>query len=154
MVGNLSEKAIEHLLMSQLVGRIGCQSNSKMYIVPICYAYSENCIYARTFEGMKLEIMRENSSVCFQLEQLETMGDWQSAICWGEFEELTEPSKRNKGLKIIQNRVSGIMGDMRLQLSPHWPFSVNNKDDIDGVIFCIHISEKTGRFENIHKQSI
>ena len=148
MFGNLSQKGIEHVLKSQLFGRIGCHANNVTYIVPICYAYDENCIYGRTFEGMKLKMMRENPKVCFQIENLESMGKWQSVICWGEFEELTDTIKRNKGIEILQNRISAVMGDRNLRVSHHWPFSLDS-DNAEGIIFCIHISEKTGKFENI-----
>ena len=147
MFGNLSEEAIEHVLKYQLFGRIGCHANNMTYIVPICYAYDGNCIYGRTFEGMKLKMMRENPNVCFQLEHLEGMGKWESVICWGEFEELTDTDKRNKGIEILHNRVSAIMGDKNLRASHHWPFSLNDPDNTEGIIFCIHISKKTGKFE-------
>ncbi len=149
MFGNLSEEGIEQVLRDQLLGHIGCHANDMTYIVPICYAYHGNCIYGRTFEGMKLRMMRENPKVCFQAEHLESMGKWQSVICWGEFEELTDTNKRNKGIEILQNRVSAIMGDKNLRVSQHWPFSIYDPDNFEGIIFCIHISEKTGKFEKI-----
>ena len=39
-----------------------------------------------------------------------------------------------------------------VQLSPIWPFAFDEhsdeqSDEIDGIIFCIRLSEKTGRFE-------
>ena len=148
MFGSLNEKGIEHVLKSQLVGRIGCHADNKTYIVPICYAYEENCIYGRTFEGLKVNMMRENPKVCFQIENLEGMGKWQSVICWGEYEELTDNIKRNKGIEILQNRVSAIIGDKNLRVSRHWPFS-QGSENTEGIIFCIHIREKTGKFENI-----
>jgi len=147
MIGNLSEEGIEHVLKYQLLGHIGSHDNDKTYIVPICYAYYENCIYARTFEGIKITMMRNNPKVCFQVEHLENMGKWQSVICWGEFEELTDVDKRNKGIEVLQKRVPAIMDDKDLRASRHWPFSFDS-DDIEGIIFCIHINEKTGRFED------
>ena len=72
---------------------------------------------------MKLNMMRENPKVCFQVEHLENMVKWQSVICWGEFEELTDINERNKGIEILGNRVSAI-GNKSLQQSPHWPFSI------------------------------
>ena len=148
MLGNLSQNGIEHLLKHQVVGRVGCHADDKTYIVPICYAYEENCIYGRTFDGMKVNMMRANPRVCFQIENLESMGKWQSVICWGEFEELTNAVKRNKAIEILQNRISAIMADQNLRISHHWPFSLDS-DNAEGIIFCIHINEKTGRFEDI-----
>ena len=148
MVGTLNGEGIEHLLKHQLLGHIGCHANNVTYIVPICYAYDGNCVYGRTFEGMKIKMIRENPKVCFQVEHLESMAKWQSVICWGEFEELTDLDKRNKGIEILQSRVVGAMGDKNLQISRHWPFSSSELNSLTGIIFCIHLSEKTGRFEN------
>jgi len=147
MFGNLSEEGIEHVLKNQLLGHIGCHDNNKTYVVPICYAYDDHCIYGRTYEGFKITMMRNNPKVCFQVEHLESMGQWQSVICWGEFEELTDTHKRNKGIEVLQKRVSAFMVDKNLRVSRHWPFSIDS-DDIEGIIFCIHISEKTGKFED------
>ena len=148
MFGNLSEEGVEEVLKHQLLGHIGCHANNMTYVVPICYAYDGKYIYGRTFEGMKITMMRENPKVCFQVEHLESMVNWQSVICWGEFEELTDINKRNKGIEVLQNRVSAVMGDKTLQLSPHWPFSISELDSVIGIIFCISLNEKTGRFEN------
>ena len=146
MIENLSIEAIEHVLKTQLLGHIGCHADNVTYVVPICYAYDDNCIYGRTFEGTKIKMVRKNPKVCFQIEHLESMRKWQSVICWGEFEELIDTVKRNKGIEVLQNRVSAIMGDKNLQVSHYWPFSLHN--NVEGIIFCIHISDKSGKFEN------
>ena len=73
MFGTLSEKGVEHVLRHKLLGHIGCHANNITYIVPICYAYDGKYIYGRTFEGMKIKMMRENPTVCFQVENLESM---------------------------------------------------------------------------------
>lgn len=148
MAENLSSEGIEYVLKHQLLGRLGCHSGNTTYIVPICYAYDGNCIYARTFEGMKINIMRDNPRVCFQVAHLENMVKWQSVICQGYFEELNTADSRSAGIEVLQNRVSGVMADKTLRASPHWPFSPDELNDVKGIIFCIHIYEKTGRFEN------
>lgn len=148
MFGNLSGTEIEHLLRSQVLGRIGCHANKVTYIIPICYAYDDGCIYARTFEGMKLNIMRENPNVCFEIENLESMGKWQSVICWGEFEELIDPNNRTKGIWVLQNRITAFVGDPSLRVSRHWPFSIKS-DSAEGIIFCIRVTKKTGKFESV-----
>ena len=58
MFGHLDKNEIERLIHQQVVGRIGCNAEGITYIVPISYAYDGEYVYARTFEGMKMEIMR------------------------------------------------------------------------------------------------
>ncbi len=149
MYGELKAEEIEDVLKQQLVGHLGCCNNNVPYIVPICYAYDGDGIYARTYEGTKLKMMRENHTVCFQVTQMHNMINWRSVICRGEFEELSDLDKRQKGLKMLHSRVLTVIGNNTLKLSPHWPFSSidSESSEMQGIIFCIHITAKTGSFE-------
>jgi uncharacterized protein len=147
VLGLLSAEEIEDVLKHQLVGRIGCHAKDMTYIVPICYAYDGECIYARTYEGLKIKMMRENPNVCFQVEYMESMVNWKTVICWGKYEELTGINKRDQGIQILHSRVLPLIKSKTLKLSPHWPFSSIDSDNTKGIVFCIHLSEKTGRFE-------
>ena len=80
MFGSLDKQQIEQVLHHQLVGRIGCHDNGLTYVVPISYAYDGNFIYGHTSEGMKIRIMRKNPNVCFQVDEMENMGNWKSVI--------------------------------------------------------------------------
>ena len=146
----LSEDRIEYVLQHQLLGHIGCHADNTTYVVPICYAYDDNCIYGRTRNGMKLKMLRENPAVCFQVEYIENMLKWQSVICWGEFEELTTIDKRNKAIDILKNRISVSLEGNALQHSAFWPFSISDLDNVEGVLFCIHLNKKTGRLSSYH----
>jgi nitroimidazol reductase NimA-like FMN-containing flavoprotein (pyridoxamine 5'-phosphate oxidase superfamily) len=147
----LSEERIEYLLQHQLLGHIGCHADNTTYVVPICYAYDNNCIYGRTYEGMKLEIMRKNPTVCFQIEYIENMVKWQSVVCWGEFEEVTDMNKRNSAIEVLKKRISVSLEENALKHSAYWPFSINDLDNIEGIVFCIHLNKKTGRLSSYHK---
>ncbi len=55
---------------------------------------------------------------------------------------LPKPAK-----EIEARKISGIASET-VQLSPVWPFASNEySEEIDGIIFCIRLGEKTGRFE-------
>ncbi|MEP6594685.1 MAG: pyridoxamine 5'-phosphate oxidase family protein [Ginsengibacter sp.] len=148
MLGKLNNTEIEEVLTQQIIGRIGCHANDMTYIVPVSYAYDGQCVYARTYEGLKIRLMRKNPRVCFQTDTMDNMANWKSVIAWGDFKELTEPGERNAAIqKLLERRISGI-ASKTVQLSPLWPFSSKeNIDKIEGVIFCISLGEKTGRFE-------
>ena len=106
MFGHLGEDAIEIILRRQLIGHIGCHANDTTYVVPISYAYEDNCVYAHTHEGMKLNMMRQNPKVCFEVYAMENMANWQSVVAWGDFEEVTDKSTREKNY-IPQTTVNG-----------------------------------------------
>lgn len=147
MIGELKAAEIESLLKGQLIGRLGCCKDDRMYVVPISYAYDGQCIYARSHEGEKIELMRRNPNVCFQVDTMNNMANWQSVICWGKYEELTDDEIRSKALQKLINRVLPAISSETVQLSPDWPFPPENLNDIKGIVFRIILSEKTGRFE-------
>lgn len=142
---DLSEEQIEYVLKNELLGHIGCHADNITYVVPICYAYDGKCIYGRTYDGMKMKMVRENPNVCFQVEYIENMVKWKSVICWGEFEELTDIDKRNKAIRVLQDRILAVVESNALKQSPYWPFSISDLDNVKGIIFRIHLNKKTGR---------
>lgn len=149
MFKELNKTEIEELISGNFVGRLGCHADGKTYIVPISYAYDGDYIYARTFEGMKISMMRKNPNVCFQVDHSEDMADWKSAIVWGTFEELTDEEDRNKGLEILISRILPNISSETVRLSPEWPFPTDDYTHIEGIVFRIKISEKTGRSEEL-----
>jgi nitroimidazol reductase NimA-like FMN-containing flavoprotein (pyridoxamine 5'-phosphate oxidase superfamily) len=148
MFGNISLEEIEDVLHSQLLGRIGCHADNITYIVPISYAYDGECVYAHTQEGMKVDIMRKNSQVCFEVENMSNMANWKSVICWGEFEEVTREADRQKALEKLQERILPSFPSATTKLSPSWPFRSVNSENIQGLVFRIRLTKKTGRFES------
>lgn len=147
MIGSLSSEEIEDLLENNYLGRLACHAEGLTYIVPLSYAYDSGAIYVRTFEGMKLNMMRKNPQVCFEVDILEDMSNWKSVIAWGEFEELTTREERNQGLKILMDRKLPTLSSSMTKLSADWPFRSEAFDDIPGVIFRVFLKNKSGRFE-------
>lgn len=147
MFKTLDKAQIESVISENIVGRLGCHADAKTYVVPVSYAYDGNCIYVRTFEGLKISMMRKNPQVCFQVDSMENTADWKSVIMWGLFEELTTEEERNEGLKVLINRVLPNISSETMKLSPVWPFVTTDYGNIDGIVFRIRITEKTGRCE-------
>jgi uncharacterized protein len=154
MFGNLDPSEIDVILHNQILGRIGCHANNITYIVPISYAYDGEFIYAITREGMKMNIMRQNRQVCFEVEQIPDLANWQSVICWGEFEELPNRSERHQALEILLRRQLPGVTSQTTKLSPSWPFRPENIDKIKGVVFRIRLTKKTGKYEKHENDAI
>ncbi len=147
MFGNLNSVEIKEVLVHQVLGRIGCHSGDLTYIVPISYAYDGEYIYGHTYEGLKLDIMRQNRQVCFEVEQMENMANWKTVIAWGEFEEIKDETERNKGFQKLLDRKTPFITSKTLQLSAAWPFYNIEHLDIEGIVFRIRLTKMTGRFE-------
>lgn len=150
MVGNLTDIQIDELLSRQIVGRIGCMINGKIYVVPISYAYEGNSIYAHTHEGLKIEAMRNNPDVCFEVDDYADMANWQSVIGWGKFEEITDPADRSAALKILVKRNLPMPSSVTTHLGKTWPFYAEN-ELVDGIVFRILLSRRTGKFESYNQ---
>jgi nitroimidazol reductase NimA-like FMN-containing flavoprotein (pyridoxamine 5'-phosphate oxidase superfamily) len=149
MTGFLDPKQIEELLLHEFVGRIACCEKGIPYILPISYAYDGKDLYFHTYEGKKTEIMRQNPQVCFQVDHMHNMADWESVIAWGKYEELTGEAERESALRLLVARTLPLISSVTTHLGKSWPFLQESlNDDVPGVVFRIRIEQKTGRFEN------
>lgn len=147
MFGKLTPNEIEELLVSNILGRIGCHADNITYIVPISYAYKNKTVYCHSREGTKIEMMRKNPEVCFEVDKLTDMANWKSIIAWGKFEELTDINERSEALEYLVHRVLPIISSETTHLSSSWPFPPENLNEIKGIVFKINISKMTGRYE-------
>jgi nitroimidazol reductase NimA-like FMN-containing flavoprotein (pyridoxamine 5'-phosphate oxidase superfamily) len=153
MLGKLNNAEIEEVLQKQIIGRVGCHANDLTYIVPISYAYHDDCVYARTKAGMKIEIMRKNPQVCFEVESFQDMANWTTVIAWGTFEEVKNEEERKHALQLLLQRHLPLISSQTVHLSPNWPFEPADINSIEGIVFRIQLKEKTGRFERIETDS-
>jgi nitroimidazol reductase NimA-like FMN-containing flavoprotein (pyridoxamine 5'-phosphate oxidase superfamily) len=147
MFETLTDKEIIDVLSNNFIGRLGCHADNKTYVVPISYAFKDNYIYARTFEGLKIDMMRKNPEVCFQVDEMKSMADWKSVIIWGAFKELKSKALREKGLQILLSRTLPTISSETVKFTSEWPFRSNDLTEIKGIVFRIHIKEMSGRLE-------
>lgn len=147
MFGELNNQETENVLTSQLIGRIGCHAHNKTYVVPISYVYDGNYIYSHTNEGMKITMMRENPEVCFEVDNFENMANWQSVICWGKFEELTNTAERTEAIKKLVARNVPVVASSTVKLFEEFPYFPGDVSKLGGIVFRIRIETKSGRFE-------
>jgi len=147
MLGHLNNKQIEHLLYSLIIGRLGCHAHNKTYVVPITYAYDGTYIYGHTKEGLKIEMMRKNPEVCFEVDAIENMSNWRSVIAWGTFEELKTPEKREEGMRKLTDVVMPFMTGETTISNPMSDTHQKYIEAMQGVVYSVKLTEKTGRFE-------
>jgi uncharacterized protein len=147
MIGTLNSYQIANLLRSEVVGRIGCSTKGKTYVVPIAYFFNGKDIYAHTKEGLKTEMMRQNPDVCFEVDRIENMANWQSVVVWGKYEEL-KGKKAEEALRGLVNRIHPISSSEvsvpRYGLErPHTPVN----PQIKLVVFRIRVEKASGKYE-------
>jgi uncharacterized protein len=148
MLGQLDPQEIETLLQTELIGRLGCHAGLRTYIVPITYAYSDNSIYARTTDGLKLQMMRKNPAVCFQVDHIDDLANWKSVVVWGSYEELDGAEAGHAMATLLGKMLPRTISAQATQTTK--TLTRQNRartENLPAVIFCIRIAEKTGRFE-------
>lgn len=148
MLGVLTEKQIDDLISRQTTGRLGCVADNKPYVVPINYFYKDSTIYAHSTAGKKINMLRQNPNVCFQVDEISSIFRWQSAILWGTYEEITDQDKKQQAMQGIIHRL------MPLVTTPsgHPSHGITSSEtalgkELELIVYQIHITEKTGKFE-------
>jgi uncharacterized protein len=150
MIGKLTNEEIEEVLKEHVLGRIGCNDGKKTYVVPVNYVYDGKFIIAHSVYGMKIEMMRKNPQVCFEVDEMKSFTDWKSVIVWGEYQELAEERDRYSAMKLFVDRmmhmkISETAAPPEISAERVHPRSPGN---IKPIVYRIVIEEKTGRFEN------
>ena len=149
MIRDLTDAEMRELLGKRSYAHLGCQEDGKVHVIPVTYVYKEGALYTFSLEGQKIDIMRKNPSVCFQIEELIDADSWKSVIVWGEYEELKGEEKK-KALDLLLDKLwkEGAQGN-----SVYMPFRVSAEameaamSGEGAVLFRVKIVEKTGRYE-------
>lgn len=147
MLGVLNDQQIDTLLKSEMIGRIGCHADGMTYVVPVTYVYDGEFIYSHSKEGLKTSVLKQNPSVCFEVDHINDMANWQSVVVQGEFEEL-EGKQKDFALQLLSNRLMPYktgesilpkygMEKLSAQVKPYTPM----------VTYRLKVLQKSGRFE-------
>ena len=148
MLGQLNDQEIKNLLASQVLGRMACTEGKQPYIVPVTYTYDGKYIYGQTNEGMKLNILRENPSICFEVDRMSDMNNWQSVLVFGTFEELKDENAE-KARELLFGRVLSLMTSSTVHYQDQEKaFPLDDSNRVKQVMYRIKIKGMTGRFEN------
>ena len=104
MFVEISEVESLNLLSTERVARLGCIVKGEPYVVPINYFLEDGSIYSHSLPGLKIAALRENPRACLQVDAVESDLKWCSVLAFGRYEEVTEPSERNKILGNLLQR--------------------------------------------------
>ncbi len=148
MIGKLDTNQVNNLLCSQSIGRLACTDGEQPYIVPISFSYDGVYIYGQTNMGKKLKIIRKNPDVCFEVDQMMDMRNWQSVVIYGEFEELKNKDA-GTGREILFEKEFSLLTNTSVHAHEHAVTSIlEDKGRIKEILFRIKIKKVTGRYQN------
>jgi nitroimidazol reductase NimA-like FMN-containing flavoprotein (pyridoxamine 5'-phosphate oxidase superfamily) len=133
-IRELPAEGIEALLRTAIVGRIACcghgaAGDGRPYLVPLAYGYDGEAIYAHSGPGRKLDLMRAEPRVTFEVDEAVAPDRWRSVIAEGTFEEIGDPRRREAALAVI--------------------YGPNSAPDLGSqtVVFRIRLTARSGRYE-------
>jgi nitroimidazol reductase NimA-like FMN-containing flavoprotein (pyridoxamine 5'-phosphate oxidase superfamily) len=142
MLGELNPQQVEDVLHGEVIARLGCLSDGRVYVVPVTYVYDGTYVWGHAMDGAKLTAMRAHPEVCVEVEHVDDMSNWRSVIAWGAFEECQGDDWR-AGMALLVARIMPLLTFPPHQTppDPHGPKT--------GTVYRIKLSSKTGRFEEV-----
>lgn len=147
MLGELNDIQIENILNSQVIGRLACTDGKQPYVVPVTFKYDGEYLYGQTNEGKKLEILRKNPNVCFVVDRMTDMRNWESVLIYGKFEEL-DGEEAEGAREIFFDRMFQLMTSSTIHGHEHAvKGTVDDSARVKYVMYRIKIKKITGRFE-------
>jgi uncharacterized protein len=110
-INEMSASECLEALANAPVGHLACARDNQPYIVPMNFAVDRDYLYVYGFTtvGQKVEWMRSNPLVCFEIDDVVNHNHWMSVIVFGQYEELPDKpefeSARKRAYAHIQKRV-------------------------------------------------
>jgi nitroimidazol reductase NimA-like FMN-containing flavoprotein (pyridoxamine 5'-phosphate oxidase superfamily) len=150
MIGKLNEEQARRILENNVIGHLACCENNKPYVVPLSYIYDNGFIIAHSEAGKKIRMMRNNSSVCFQVNEVDNYTSWRSVIVFGEFEEITDEDEQYRTLKLFVERTMHLkISETAIppEITPH-RVHPRSPGYIKPVVYRIAVKEISGKFES------
>jgi nitroimidazol reductase NimA-like FMN-containing flavoprotein (pyridoxamine 5'-phosphate oxidase superfamily) len=135
----LNENEAWAVINAGRMGHLGCIDHDEPYVVPINYLVEDGRIYSHSLPGRKISALRGHPRACLQVDQIQNDFHWQSAIAFGDYEEVNDAEKRTMVLRQLLERFPELTPvESHLAREGKW----------EVVVFCLLIDHVTGVTEN------
>lgn len=136
-------KDIHRIIETGKVCRLGLCYDNTPYVVPLNYGYKDNELYFHSSaKGMKIDFMKKNNTVCFEIEgsvnivESEDACKWTtryaSVIGWGKAVFIKDKAEKKRALDIIMHHYSHKSG---------WKYSEKELQEVTIFKVCIEKAE-------------
>ena len=135
------------LLSENYIGRLGYFSQSRPEIIPITYYFDpeNHAILSYSGPGNKIEAMRKNPLITFQVDEITDLENWKSVLLYGSFEELEGIDAKamlhqfSEGVKkVLENKEKSTPEFIR-----EFSSKINSPDT--PIVYRLNIDEINGR---------
>ncbi len=142
-IESLTSKENIELIARNKFAHLACHNSKEVYLVPISYIFVDGYIYSHSKPGHKIDLMRKNPQVCFQVEEVQDFFHWKSVVLWGRFEELFG----DESDRAMRNLIREFTGREKRRSDLEIDFAAQLESSI---IYRIKIEKSTGRAEGTH----
>lgn len=139
MTRTMDESEAWAVLNAGRFGHLGCIDQGEPYVVPINYLVADGRIYSHSLPGRKIEAMRKHRRACLQVELILNNFHWQSAIAFGDFEEIDDEPQRVSILRQLLDRFPELTPvESHLAREGKW----------EAIVFSLRIDRVSGAAED------
>jgi uncharacterized protein len=136
---------LEEVLQKALICRLAMSDNDQPYVIPLNFGYEDNTLYFHCArEGKKLDILRKNSRICFEVDIDHELVKGESACEWG----MKGRSVVGIGKAFLINDMAGKQKALDIIMKHYGapgPFSYKEKGVEKVLIIKVEIESMTGK---------
>lgn len=143
---SLDHAACVALLERNEVGRLAFADGMLVDVQPVHYVMRDGWIYGRTSPGSKLEAMKHNWRVAFEVDEIDGQYEWRSVVVHGGFYRLSPNGSPTEAARWRSALVA---------LRTLFPATLTESDPVPfrSVVFGIAVQELTGRVATTHSMT-
>jgi hypothetical protein len=136
---------IESIIHKASLCRLAMADGERPYVVPLSFGYRDNTLYFHSArEGKKLDILRKNDKVCFEIDVDQELVSGESPCKWsmkyrsvigfGRASLVDDPESKEKALDVIMEHYGA-----------ERPFEYHEKGFEKAIIIKVDIKSMTGK---------
>ena len=136
---------IEEILKESEICRLAMMDGNRPYLLPFNYGYRDGYIYIHCApEGKKLDLLRKNPEVCFEIEHTAELIKADKACNWSELYRSVVGYGRVEIIRDLADKVLGLEIIMKSN-GAHGPQEFNDRHVNACLILKLKITEITGK---------
>ena len=142
-IHEMSRAECNEALSRAKFGRLACAHDNQPYVLPLNIAFDgDSHLYCFTTRGQKVEWMRSNPLVCFEIDEVTNHNHWSSVIAFGSYEELPDKPE----YEVARRRAHEFLQKRAMWWEPAY-ISQEHRDQphsLTPIFFRIRIEDVTG----------
>jgi len=101
----MTHDEMEQLLKKCSCGRLGLSFQNENYVVPVTYGYNQGKVFFHSArQGKKVDYMKNNNRVCFEVDDLRGDLGWDNVICYGTVALRDDIEAKREWAKVASGR--------------------------------------------------